>query len=497
MLRLSSFAAGQGFLAGLGFLLLSGGAAAQSAEEGSPSGGDSPAIPEGAAESSATASAGGEATLSGGAAQTDGAAGADATASSGEFVVEGFGNAYNFDGEGRVLGIKGGSLAGTGHGFQLNWPKTGLLFSGNTWLDTGYRAAKNEILNDEAKFVQEGRVMLRFTPTYTYGKWFARAQAEFLAHAKFPVQNSYIDTDDAWIAVGYKDVFDVQVGRYEAWEVYHKGLGLERDTLEDIGAQGGEDIYEVNNVFYRESSFGQLALHGYIGNVLRLEVNSVLGYQGGDGAVGVRPAVIADFGFLKLKAAAEYKLQKPTQEDPNNKRKAEFYGLGGSVQGILWQYAELGVNGAYGVVDRWNQLGDVDLAGSTETLSLGGFLNFNFGTFSPALDRLVIGGGANLTTRNNRSCVGPNTPMLDAAGNPVGELQPDGVTVVPLFLPETCGSNTHLQAYGAIQYSLFDHVLLKAVFGMADAELVPGPDEAFIAQHNSMWNARLRLLIWY
>jgi len=410
-------------------------------------------------------------------------------------AFEGFGNAYNFGGKGRVLGIKGGSLAPTGHGYQMSWHKTGLLFSGNTWLDTGYRKSTNQILNDEEKFVQEGRVLLRVTPTYSYGNWFVKAQAELLAHSKFAVQNSYIDTDDAWLALGYWDVFDIQVGRYEAWEVYHKGLGLERDTLEDLGAQGGEDIYEVNNVFYRESSFGQVAAHVYPLDWLRVEVNSVLGYQGGDGAVGVRPAVIADFGFLKIKAAAERKVQKPTQKDPLNKRKAELYGFGGSIQGIIEPYVELGVNGGLGYADRWKEDGQLDPVGTTDTLSYGGFVNFNLGSLAPVLDGLILGGGANLTTRNNVSCFADNTPQVDANGDPVGALQPNG-TIIPLFL-EGCGRNRHNQFYGAIQYGLFDHAIIKAVFGLADADQKRGPDEAFVNQHNSMWNARIRFLVWY
>jgi hypothetical protein len=190
-------------------------------------------------------------------------------------------------------------------------------------------------------------------------------------------------------------------------------------------------------------------------------------------------------------------VQKPTQRDPADKHRAELYGFGGSIQGVLAPYVELGVNGALGYTDRFKEDGhQVDAAGTTDTLSYGGFLNFNLGSLAPVLDGLILGGGANLTTRNNENCYAKGTPRLDVNGDAVGALQPDG-SIIPLFL-EGCGRNRHNQFYGAVQYGLFDHASIKAVVSLADTDLKRGPvDEGFVNQHNSLWSARLRFLVWY
>jgi hypothetical protein len=420
---------------------------------------------------------------------------ASGAAPSAASLIDVFNDGYNFNAPGRINGIRNGSLAPTGHGLQLSYRKTGLLISGNGWIDTGYRSAHNKPAADDSKFVQQGRVLMRFTPTFTYGNWFVKAQAEILGHAKFADQNPYVDTDDAWVAAGYWNLFDIQVGRYEAWEVYHKGLGLERDTLEDLGADGGQDIYEVNHAFYRESSYGQAALHVYPLDILRFEVNSILGNQSAEGAVGVRGAGILDLGYVKVKAGAERKHLTPTRSDPNDRHKTMLYGFGGSVVGILPPYLEVGVNAAYGYSDKFDQNRKLLKLGTSTTLSYGGFANFRVDKLVPALSGLMLGVGANITDLKNQSC-GTDLKVYDDEGFELGKS--DGTTVTPLT-ESRCGSNYHRQFFAAIQHDLFDHALIKIVGGLADAYRLSGnkADESDSAQKNKVWNVRLRALVWF
>jgi hypothetical protein len=403
----------------------------------------------------------------------------------------GFGDAYTFAGPGRLIGIPGGSLSGTNQGYQMSWHKTGLLFSGNTWIDTGYRKRDNDVANDEEKFIQQGRVLLRLTPTYTYGDWFVRAQGELLAHAEeYGGANASIDTDDAWVMFGRWDTFDIQLGRFEAWEVYHKGMGLERDTLEDEGATEGSDIYEVNHAFYRQAGVGQAALHVYPLEWLRFELGSVLGNQFGRNSMGVRPVVIADFDMLKVKFGAERRVETNEQINEMLRDKRELYGFGGSVQLILDPHVELGGNLGLGYTDVYDQVGTLNRVATTDTTSFGGFVNARMGFLTPALKGLMLGAGANFTVRNNESCAG--TPVLDAAGNPVLDAAGN-----PVAGAVVCGKNEHNQMFAAIQHDVFDHATIKLVAGVADANHVPGADEPVVAQKNSMYNVRLRFLVWY
>ena len=43
--------------------------------------------------------------------------------------------------------------------------------------------------------------------------------------------------DDLWIRVGQRNLWDVKVGRFEGWEIYHLGMGLDSYTLERMGAR--------------------------------------------------------------------------------------------------------------------------------------------------------------------------------------------------------------------------------------------------------------------
>jgi len=136
-------------------------------------------------------------------------------------------------------------------GLQSPFRDKGVHVGGDMWIDTGYEASQRGLKGepDMAFWLMQGRFMLDVTGTMVKGRFFAQAKGQLLAHVEEIPGNEQIDTDDAWIRFGVWDKWDLQFGRFEAWEVYHKGEGLERDTLEDKGAFDGPDIYETNYAF--------------------------------------------------------------------------------------------------------------------------------------------------------------------------------------------------------------------------------------------------------
>ena len=108
--------------------------------------------------------------------------------------------------EPRVRGIRGGSLAATFHGLQWPYyPKTGIGISGYVWIDSGYQKIKRGNPTEQSiqYWLQQGRLVLRITPTYTHGRWFIQGQAELVGNKdQSSHQPDIVDTDDLWIKVG-------------------------------------------------------------------------------------------------------------------------------------------------------------------------------------------------------------------------------------------------------------------------------------------------------
>ena len=147
---------------------------------------------------------------------------------------------------GRLRGIYGGSLWLEPDFQGLQWPhntQSGLGISANFWVDTGREAIKrgtDQLPNTTMSF-QQGRSVLRLTPAYVSGNLFVQAQMELVgnlcqATTTICLTSGTFTTDDLWIRFGAWNVWDLKVGRFEAWEVYHTGMGLEPYTLERLGA---------------------------------------------------------------------------------------------------------------------------------------------------------------------------------------------------------------------------------------------------------------------
>lgn len=377
-----------------------------------------------------------------------------------------FSSYENFKECSRVRGIYGGSLWATFHGMQWPYiPKTGIGLSGSVWVDTGYEKIKRGDPNQRniTYWLQEGRFVFRVTPTFNIGKnLFIQGQVELVANKDQTLsQPTVVDTDDLWIKVGMWDLWDIQVGRFEAFELYHFGMGLELNTLERRGAfdtsSGTPSIYGVNYAYYRPNGIGNIALHAYPVDFLRVEGLLQYGNDVGLNSVAGRGAAILDFGWLKLKGGGEYKKQKSQQKGIKEERKQR--GFGGSIQFVLDPWVETGFNYGKGIVDHTDMNGETDYTGTTDTYSYGGFLNFR------VIDSVVIGGGANYTWFEN---------IHEDDNGDVGEFW-------------------HLQTFGAVQYMLFEQLYLKFVGAFAKANF----DESFTEAdpyNNKMKSFRVRVM---
>jgi hypothetical protein len=366
--------------------------------------------------------------------------------------------------EPRTRGLPHGSLWMTFHGLQ--WPyykKTGIGVAGYAWVDSGYETIErgNETEQDIEYWLQQGRVLVRVTPTYSSGEFFVQGQAELVANKDQSLrQPDVADTDDLWIKFGHWNKWDVQLGRYEGWEIYHLGMGLDLNTLERQGASdeayGVPAIYGVTYAYYRPASVGQAALHVYPSDILRFELGTQVGNEFGSNTLATRPVAVLDLGWLKVKAGAEYKVLTDQKQDAMGETTSR--GAGGAVQLVL-PPVEFGVNAAYGLVDRYAQDGTYDAKGSNTTYSVGGFAN------ARVVENLLVGAGVNHTYLEDLHL----DPMLGRA---------------QMF--------KHLQTFGAAQYVLAQRLYLKAVVAYARADLAPNFGAPVFG--NDMWSARVRLM---
>lgn len=373
--------------------------------------------------------------------------------------------------EWRTRGIPDGSLRTTFHGMPWPYlPKNSLGISGSLWIDTGYQSVKRGNPSDpDSKLVlSQGRGVLRFTPTVSSGDWYAQGQAELVGNKDQSVaQPLSADLDDLWIRAGKWKAWDVQLGRFEAFEVYHFGMGMDLNTLERLGALGAStrsppDVFELggnSNIVYRQSGPTNIAFHAYPTETIRLELLSQVGFDTASGidTVGGRPALVFDLGFLKLKGAANYRRQFPSSNASKERRTV----MGGSaaIQFVIDPILEFGVNTAFGKIRHYNptnatdpnaELGDFDAVGSVTDFDTGGFANVRLA------EGLVLGAGVNYNQQKD----------------------------------EAAGIFTHLQSFGALQYRVMKSLYVKAVGAYAKGHIAPGGVPSW---DNTMTSGRLRV----
>jgi hypothetical protein len=343
------------------------------------------------------------------------------------------------------------------------YPKTGIGVSGYVWIDSGYEDIKR---GDPAEkgikyWLEQGRLLLRVTPTWSDGNYFVQGQAELVANKdQSQAQPIIADTDDIWIKAGQWKKWDLQFGRFEAWEVYHFGMGLDLYTLERNGATDTvytvPEIYGVTYAFYRPAGVGAQAIHIYPTDYLRFELGTRFGNEFGSNTLGARPVAVLDLGWLKAKAAGEY--VKLTQQNYGAPGEATQRGLGGGISIVADPYFEFGVNGAYGLVDLVSPDGTVSPTGSYTTYSGGGFANVRI------VEDLLAGAGVDFTYLED------------------------------IHYDPALGRNQrfrHTQTFVALQYLVAKQLFVKVVGAYAKGEFAP--TFGGVIFNNEMYSARLRL----
>ena len=401
-----------------------------------------------------------------------------APAPSGQVVAIGIerlpGSAYP---EPQVRGIQGGSLWMTFHGLQ--WPympavggdgTTRIGFSGSAWVDTSYRTVESGVPDTDPsvnEWRQQSRFVLRTTPTFNVSDgWFVQGQGELVLTGAAPANTQdFLVADDLYVRTGKWNVFDITAGRFQGWEIYHLGMGLDLNTVERDGArtEGNRpvDLYGLTYFWDRPNGPGRIAAHFYPTDYLRFELLGQIGSSALN-SLGIRPVGILDLGVIKVKVGAEYGKETPRQQADNRKESVQRSGVGGTVQAVVNPYLEAGVAVARGLIDSYNAQGILDAGRSTTTTSYGGFGNVR------VVDSLLLGGGANFTKETNLK--------VDTTGT-------------------KNDIKNHLQVFGAAQYTLWDQLYIKGVVAYADALFDPESDPPPIAKfNNTSLSGRLRFM---
>jgi hypothetical protein len=214
--------------------------------------------------------------------------------------------------------------------------------------------------------------------------------------------------------VGRRKTWDVKLGRFESWAVFHKGLGYDPYTLEDEGAlkegprntgQFGVDMYEVNAIYWRETP-GKLAVHVYPLDILGFELLGLYGAGSTTNYIGGRLAADLNLKFLRVMGGAEYKKAEPTEEVKTQENGVDVpcdkcsdrttIGFGGGAVGSFGP-VELGLNVAKSSLDTYKPDGKMlEIAATNDITTFGGYLELDPGKL--LLERsLIVGVGINRT----------------------------------------------------------------------------------------------------
>jgi len=442
-------------------------------------------------------------------------------------------------------GLKYGSLWLTFHGLQWPYLPAGpkgerfvIGLSGWGWVDTAYEkfgpwGANPTIKQSQIKYWKgQSRLLARVTPTYSFGDdLFIQGQVELVGSGDQTISRSDVggaDTDDLYLRFGKWNSWDITAGRFEGWEVFHLGMGLDQNTFERQGAVGPGEAglpisfygltdnqfrpsaatnaafhyyplsflrFEVlgmgldQNTFERQGAVGpgeaglpisfygltdnqfrpsaatNAAFHYYPLSFLRFEVLGMAGTINNQPTYATRPVAILDFGWLKLKGGVEYTHGAGIQTQ--SRASTIKKGVGGAIQFVFDPHIEAGFNIAQGTVESYDDSGRQNLKASLTRTSLGGFANVSNGS---ARHPILLGLGA-LWTRN----VDQNDPVQSTA-------------VVDNYWM--------LQSFVALQYVAYQQLYIKLVGGYSRGHwLGSGPPP--ITYDDEMYSVRMRFAFYF
>jgi hypothetical protein len=204
-----------------------------------------------------------------------------------------------------------------------------LRLDGYFWTDTGQMKRTNarEGQFDQSSYYMQGRFVLGAEYREQLGSFTARARSELIGFVnEFTKSQFEAHVLDAYAQVG-QAWWDVQVGRFLAWEVYHRGAGIELFTAEEAGALGGPPLYWLQLTRGYQNEAGQFAVHVYPWEWLGLEVAGVYGQEQSQNTLGIRPVV--DFHRWGLQAIAGYEFSQQAGQTEADKVKSRSSGFAG------------------------------------------------------------------------------------------------------------------------------------------------------------------------
>jgi hypothetical protein len=373
-----------------------------------------------------------------------------------------------------IRGLYGGSLWLDMQGHQWpNYQRTGVGVSGYGWVDTDYKLTRIGDTGQSPQITRlfnQARFALRLTPTFTNGSWFVQAQAELIANVEpldIPRQTIVADTDDLWVRTGVWNKWDVTVGRFEGFSVYHLGMGLDLNTDERNGAYDQSNTppqpYLASYMYYRPPGTEFIGIHIYAVRNLRVELLAEWGNDGATNRIGGRPAAILDMGMVKVRAAAEYQYRFATDPAPGALNEQKNRGFAVSAQFVLAPWLELGPNFGRAITDVFNANSQgLDTGKSGDIVSFGGFVN------ARPLPDFLIGLGANYASFSN--------------------LHTNSVT-------NENDKSTNTQYFVALQYLVNHQLFVKVVGGYAKSNF----DFSFsnVNYYDDMLSVRVRLMYLY
>ncbi|HEY4185949.1 MAG TPA: hypothetical protein VGP07_12825 [Polyangia bacterium] len=393
--------------------------------------------------------------------------------------------------EPQTRGLKYGSLWLTFHGLQWPYMPAGpkgerfvIGISGWGWVDTAYEKfspwGNNSavVSQDNNKYwKQQSRLLVRITPTYSFGDdMFLQGQVEMVGTGDQTINRGDVggaDTDDLYLRFGKWNKWDLQVGRYEGWEVFHLGMGLDQNTFERIGAVStGDQSYPIqfygltDNQFRPAGSAGNLAFHYYPLSILRFEMLTMAGTLSGLPTYATRPVAILDLGWLKLKGGLEYQHQVAQQATNQTERTSK--GVGGAVQFVFEPHIEFGLNVAQGTVESQNGMGQRDPTGSYTRTSLGGFANVSNGS---AKHPIIFGVGSLWTRTVDQNNLIQSSSVVD--------------------------NYWLLQNFVAVQYVAFNQLYIKLVGGYSRGHWVISGQDPPQTWNDEMYSVRLRFSMYF
>lgn len=221
-----------------------------------------------------------------------------------------------------------------------------MFLYGGLELDVGYAGydfRDNPTTPSESYRDMRGRFVIGPLLRHDFGDsgYFLEATGQVVAWLRDRPGSYYqVNVDDVWAKFGHTGGpgtnWNLQVGRFMTWRVYHKGLGFDLYTLEDSGAlftpgasNGvyGVHTYEVNYIYERRAPnppvqseiAGRAAINYFPDRSLGVQLAGAYG-GAADGlynTIGGRLAADFHRGFgpvlVQASAGGEYRMQEPAQ----------------------------------------------------------------------------------------------------------------------------------------------------------------------------------------